>query len=246
MALARATRRIEQQDALIEQQDTLIKELEAELALLRNGSGDSFIGHPVTTEVTNENSDASPDTDSHSYETEGSEPLGENGDFIGHKKVTNENGGTPPQTDSHSYETEGSESPGEKGDFIGHKTVTNENDETQEYLARHARVEELVMEHRAYFTGSFRGGVNSAIYHFSQNVENEEDLLRQVERLRRAQEPPDPGTGPPPPEDEFPSPADTDRYAVGECPDCGRPFATYGGAEHCSDCTERRSRESEG
>ena len=211
VALARATRRIEEQDALIERQDSLIKELEAELALLRNGSGDSFIGHQVTTEV------------------------------------TNENGGTPPDTGSHSYETQCSEAPEENGDFIGHKKVTDANDETQQYLARHTRVEELVMEHRAYFSGSFRGGVNSAIYHFTQSAANEEDLLRQVERLRRAQEPPDPG-GSQPPEDEAPSqsPAGPDRYAVGECPDCGRPFATYGGAQRCSDCTERRIRESEG
>ena len=240
VALALATRRIEQQDIRI-------RALEAELALLRNGSSNSFIGHQVTSEVTNENGGTPPNTDFHSYETESSE-LGEgNGHSIGHKKVTNENGDALPATGSHSYKTRGSEAPEENGSFIGHKKVTNENDETQQYLARHTRVEETVMEHRAYFTSSFRGGVNSAIYHFSQSAENEEDLLRQVERQRRAQEPPDPGTGPPP-EDEAPSqsPAGPDRYAVGECPDCGRPFATYGGAEYCSDCTERRIRESEG
>ena len=211
VALARATRRIEEQDARIEKQDALIKELEAELALLRNGSKGSFIGHSATTEV------------------------------------TNENGGTPPGTGAHSYENEDSKAPVESSIFIGHKKVTNENDETQQYLARHTRVEQLVMEQRAHFTRSFRGGVNSAIYHFSQSDDNEQDLLRQVERLRLTQEPPDPGTGPPPDAGAPPqSPAAPDRYAVGECPDCGRPFATYGGAGHCSDCTERRIRESEG
>ena len=238
VALARATRRIEEQDALI-------KELEAELALLRNGSSNSFIGHPATTEVTNENGGTAPGTGVHSYETEASEAPRENGTFNGHKQVTNENDGTPPDAAPHSYGSEGSEAPGENGNFTGHEKVTNENDETQQYLARHTRVEQLVMEHRAYFQRSFNGGVNSAVYHFSLSAENEDDLLRQVERLRRAQEPPDPGTGPPQ-EDEAQSPAEPDRYAVGECPDCGGPFGTYGGAEHCSDCTERRRRESEG
>ena len=89
VALARATRRIEQQDALI-------NELKAEVARLRNGHAvpqDDFIGHKVTNETT----DTPTEIASHSYETGGPAVSQEDSDFIGHKKVTNENQGTESQ-----------------------------------------------------------------------------------------------------------------------------------------------------
>ena len=130
---------------------------------------------------------------------------------------------------------------------IGHSEVTNGPDEGQEYLTRRARVQELVMNHRDYYQQSFnRRGVLGAIEFFSRSAENEQDLTRQVEILEAGGDPRQTGTGPPPePEAQSQAPADSERYEVGQCPDCGRPFATYGGAEYCTDCTERRRRESE-
>ena len=138
VALAQANRKIEEQGTRIEEQDALIRELQAELARLRNGhpASQDFIGHPVTDDE----------------------------DFIGHN-VTNETGQPPSATLSHSYENDGSPTTRENGDFIGHNKVTNENqgDEGQEYLARRARVEALVMEFRDHYARSFRGGVSSAV-----------------------------------------------------------------------------------
>ena len=119
--------------------------------------------------------------------------------------------------------------------------------EGQEYLSRRARVQELVMNHRDYYQQSFnRRGVLGAIEYFSRSAGNEQDLMRQVEILESGGDPRQSGAGPPPePEAQSQASADSDRYAVGRCPDCGRPFATHGGAEYCTDCTERRRRESE-
>ena len=82
VALARAHRTIEEQGALI-------RDLQAELARLRNGhpSGEDLIGHIVT----NETGQPSPMTPSHSYENDDPGVPRESGDFNGQKKVTNEN-----------------------------------------------------------------------------------------------------------------------------------------------------------
>ena len=207
VALAQANRKIEEQG-------TLIRELEAELARLRNGhpAGEDFIGHPVTDDE----------------------------DFIGHN-VTNETGQPPSATLSHSYENDGSPATRGNGDFNGHKKVTNENqgDEGQDYLARRARVEALVMEFRDHFARSFRGGVSSAVHHFALNSENEQDLLMQVETLRADREAAAARPNAPP---EAAEPAPAGSSGVGSCPDCDRPFTTHGGAEYCPECTDRRRR----
>ena len=94
-----------------------------------------------------------------------------------------------PEPASPNYEkTDSGSSPGPSG-AISHSKVTDGSDESQEYLARRGRVEALVTEHRGYYDRSFRGGVLSAIHHFSLNSENEQELLRQVSVIRAGQEP---------------------------------------------------------
>ena len=98
-------------------------------------------------------------------------------------------------------------------------------------------------------TARFRGGVLSAIHHFSLNSENEDDLLRQVNVLRAGQEPSPSGVGaaqgaerPPPREETL---TESGRREVEYCTDCGSPYTTFNGEERCPDCTGRRPRESE-
>ena len=98
-------------------------------------------------------------------------------------------GQTPPHESSHSQEAPDSEPSSATREATGHSAVTNGSDEGQEYLARRARVEVLVMEQQSYYDRSFRGGVLSAIHHFSLNSENEGELLRQVTVLRAGQKP---------------------------------------------------------
>ena len=186
---------------------------------------------------------------SHSYETSdsGSSP-GESG-AIGHSELSNGPETAPPQETSHSYENEdSSSSPGESG-AIGHSELSNGPDTGQEYLSRRGRVEALVMERRGYYDRRFRGGVLSAVHHFSLNSENEDDLLRQVNVLRAGQEPGSSGTGaaqdperPPPREEPL---TESGRREVEYCPDCGSPYTTFNGEERCPDCTGLRRRESE-
>ena len=166
---------------------------------------------------------------------------------ISHSGVTNGSSDNPPAEASHSYKTADSGTTQEAHGAIGHSGVTNgpaaELDEGQEYLARRARVEELVMAHGAYYRRSFsRRGLPGAVEYFSRSDEHEQELLRQVRILEAGEDPHQAGTGPPSQDEE---PQDPDRYAFGYCPDCGKPFATYGGAEYCTDCTQRRRRESE-
>ena len=152
-----------------------------------------------------------------------------------------------PDESSHSNENPDSATSQGTHGAIGHSEVTNGPDEGQEYLPRRARVRELVMNHRAYYTKSFnRGGLPSAVEYFSRSAGHEQELMDQVALLEAGGNPRQSGTDPPP-ETGAQSQAseDSDRYAVGQCPDCGRPFATHGGATHCTDCTERRRRESE-
>ena len=247
--------------------------LRTELALLRNGHpevtngedapparppGDSYenpdssisqethgaIGH---SRVTNGPPKNPPAEASHSYEYPDSGTSQETHGAIGHSQVTNGSPDNPPKEASHSYETPDSGTSQEAHGAIGHSEVTNGPsagpDEGQEYLARRARVEELVMAHGAYYRRSFsRRGLPGAVEYFSRSDENEQELLRQVRILEAGEDPRQAGTGPPEQDEEQPDP---DRYAFGYCPDCGKPFATYGGAEYCTDCTQRRRRESE-
>ena len=273
VALAHARLLIEELQAKAARVD----DLEAELALLRNGHtnghsevtngedeppagppGDSYetadsgtsqethgaIGHSG---VTNGSPGDPPEEASHSYENPDSgSSQGAHG-AIGHSEVTDGSPENPPEEASHSYETLDSGSSQGTHRAIGHSEVPNGPDEGQEYLARRARVRELVMNHRDYYTRSFnRGGLPSAVEYFSRSAGHERELMDQVVLLDAGGDPRQNGAAPPPePEAQSQASADSDRYEVGQCPDCGRPFATHGGAEFCTDCTERRRRESE-
>ena len=209
-----------------------------------------------------------PQEASHSYET--ADPGGSPGESgaIAHSELSNGPDTIPPQEASHSYETaDPGGSPGEPGAIacslrteewpgdgthsrcLPHSELSNGPDEGQEYLARRGRVEALVMEHRGYYDRRFRGGVLSAVHHFSLNSENEDDLLRQANVLRAGQEPGSSGAGaaqdperPPPREETL---TESGRREVEYCPDCGSPYTTFNGEERCPDCTGRRRRESE-
>ena len=273
VALAQARRLIEELQAKAARVD----DLEAELALLRNGHtnghsevtngedeppagppGDSYetadsrtspethgaIGH---SRVTNGSAENPPEEDSRSYETPDSGTSQESQGAIGHCGVTNGSPTNPPEAASDSYEAPDSGSSQGTHGAIGHSEVTNGPDEGQEYLSRRARVQELVMNHRDYYQRSFdRRGVLGAIEYFSRSGENEQELMRQAGILEAGGDPRQSGTDPPPePGAQSQTSEDSDRYGVGQCPDCGGPFATHGGATHCTDCTERRRRESE-
>ena len=202
------------------------------------------IGHP---EMTNGPPENAPEVASHSYEIPDSGSSQGTHGAIGHSQVTNGSSESSPEEAFHSYETPNSGSSQGTHGAIGHSQVTNGLDEGQEYLARRARVETLVLEHRTYYERSFdRRGLPGAVEFFSRSAENEQDLIRQVGILDAGGDPRETGTGPPPANAAQPQArVDPDRYEVGDCPDCGRPFATHGGAEYCTDCTERRRRESE-
>ena len=237
VALAQARRIIEELQAKAARVD----DLEAELALLRNGHAN---GH---SEVTNGEDEPPAGPPSHGYETADSGASQETHGAIRHSEVTNGPSESSPVAASHSYEKPNSGSSQGTHGAISHSEVTNGPDEGQEYLSRRARVQELVLNHRDYYQQSFdRRGVPGAIEFFSRSAENEQDLMRQVDILEAGGDPRQNGAGPAP-ETEAPpqTTEDSDRYEVGRCPDCGRPFATHGGAEYCTDCTERRRRESE-
>ena len=158
-------------------------------------------------------------------------------------------GDNSPSDASHSYETAGPGGSPEESGPIAHSELSNGPDTGQEYLSRRGRVEALVMEHRGYYDRRFRGGVLSAVHHFSLNSENEDDLLRQVNVLRAGQEPGPSGAGAaqyperaPPREEPL---TESGRREVEYCPDCGSPYTTFNGEELCPDCTGRRRRESE-
>ena len=253
--------------------------LKAEMALLRNGSAnghpevtngegkppaappsDSYetavpddareshgaIGHFLVTNGPPENA---PEEASHSYETPDSGSSQESHRAIDHLRVTNGSIETPPDENPHSHEAPYSEPSSATQEATGHSAVTDGSDEGQEYLSRRGRVEALVMERRGYYDRRFRGGVLSAVHHFSLNSENEDDLLRQVNVLRAGQEPSPSGTGtaqdperPPPREEPL---TESGRREVEYCPDCGSPYTTFNGEERCPDCTGLRRRESE-
>ena len=197
---------------------------------------DAAIGH---LEVTNGGPSEAAETPSHSYETYDSDDSPGEDAAIGHLEVTNGGRSEAAKTPSHSYETPDPDGSQEEDAAIDHSKVTDGPTEGQEYLERRTRVETLVMEFRDHYARSFRGGVSSAVHHFSLTPENERDLLLQVETLRVDREAAAGGPSPPP-ETEEPEPSG--RRGVEPCPDCDRPFTTHGGAEYCPDCTERRRR----
>ena len=244
VALAHARRLIEElqpRAARVDEMEAEVALLRAEVALLRNGGAN---GHP---EVGNGEDEPPAAPPSDSYETTVPDDARESHGAIGHQEVTNGSPENPSEEASHSYETPNSGSSQGTHGAIGHSQVTNGLDEGQEYLARRARVETLVLEHRTYYERSFdRRGLPGAVEFFSRSAENEQDLIRQVGILDAGGDPRETGTRPPPGNAAQPQArVDPDRYEVGDCPDCGRPFATHGGAEYCTDCTERRRRESE-
>ena len=185
----------------------------------------------------------------HSYETADYSASTDPHGAISHSGVTDGSGQTPPHESSHSQEAPDSEPSSATREATGHSAVTNGSDEGQEYLARRARVEVLVMEQQSYYDRSFRGGVLSAIHHFSLNSENEGELLRQVTVLRAGQKPGSSRAGaargadrPPPREEPL---TESGRREVEYCPDCTSPYTTFNGEERCPDCTDLRRRESE-
>ena len=220
-----------------------IEGLQAELARLMNGA---TIAHPG---VTDGDGVPHPEQSSHSYETADPVRSSEESGAIAHSELSNGPETIPPQKASHSYETADlGGSPRESG-AIAHSELSNGSDAGQEYLARRARVEALVMEHRSYYDRSFRGGVLSAVHHFSLNHENEQELLRQASVIRAGQEPSSSGAGaaqeperPPPREERL---TESGRREVEYCPDCSSPYTTFNGEERCPDCTNLRRRESE-
>ena len=204
------------------------------------------IGHSGVTD--GEEAEA-PSPTYHSYETADYSASTDPHGAIGHSGVTDGSGQTPPHESSHSQEAPDSEPSSATREATGHSAVTNGSDEGQEYLARRARVEVLVMEQQSYYDRSFRGGVLSAIHHFSLNSENEGELLRQVTVLRAGQKPGSSRAGaargadrPPPREEPL---TESGRREVEYCPDCTSPYTTFNGEERCPDCTDLRRRESE-
>ena len=194
------------------------------------------IGHSI---VTDGQEGEAPEPSSRSYENPDSSAFTGAHGAIGHSEVTDGPAETLPQEDSRSREAPDSEPSPTPREATGHSEVTGEPDEGQQYLARRARVEALVMEFRDHYARSFRGGVSSAVHHFSLNPDNERDLLMQVETLRADREATPSRPNAPPEPDE---PAPSGRSGVESCPDCDRPFTTHAGAEYCPDCTDRRRR----
>ena len=200
-----------------------------------------------TLEVTDGEDDPSPEEVRRSYESQESESTPREHGAIGHFRVTDGGGESQPEEASHSYETGVSDASQETRGTIGHSEVTDGPDEGQEYLARRQRVQVLVMEQRAYYGRSFRGGLLSAIEFFARSDDNEADLLRQVEVLRAGQEPAESGSGPPRERDAPSVPMTASgRPEVEYCPDCGSPYTTFNDEVRCPDCTylqRRRERD---
>ena len=244
VALAQARRVTEELQAKAARVDDLEAEtdlLRTELALLRNGHAN---GHSVVTNGEDEPTTGPPGDSNGTADSGASQEAHR---AIGHPGVTNGISGESTEDASHSYETLDFGTSQEAHGAIGHSEVTNGPDEGQEYLSRRARVQELVINHREYYTRSFnRGGLASAVEYFSRSPGHEQELMDQVALLEAGGDPRQSGTGPPL-ETGAQSQAseDSDRCGVGQCPDCGRPFATHGGETHCTGCTERRRRESE-
>ena len=199
---------------------TQLEELQARLALLTNGHS----------EVT----DGAGPSPTGSYE---SGESGHEDGTIRHSEVTDGEGDPAPETVSHSY---GNGPPGdstENSKAIRHSEVTDGSD-GQSYLARRDIVEELVQQHRDHYRRSFRGGIPSAVHHFSASPERMEELRAQVRTLEAENAAQAAGPDPPP----EPGGPPVSAGGVDYCPDCDSPFTTHGGAEYCPDCTRRRDR----
>ena len=205
------------------------------------------IGHPEVPDGPDGEEDPSPEEVRRSYESQESGSTPGEHVAIGHSRVTDGGDEPPPEEAGRSYETEAPEAPEETHGAIGHSRVTDGSDEGQQYLARRERVQALVMEQRAYYARSFRGGLLSAIEYFARSDENEAELVRQVDVLRAGQEPPRSGSGPPRERDAPSVPMTASgRPEVENCPDCGSPYTTFNGEVRCPDCTylqRRRERE---
>ena len=199
------------------------------------------IGHSMVTDGPEIHPKEGPD----SYESETEFTPEGHHEAIGHSIVT-DGPGINPQEGPDSYLDEGESNPEGHHGAIGHSEVTDGFQEGQEYLARRDRVEALVQEHRRYYARSFnRRGILGAIEFFSRTEENEQELLRQIRILNAGNEPEDAEADPTDDATDQQEEEAKNRYGVGACPDCRRPFGTYGGARYCTDCTERRRRESE-
>ena len=253
------------------------EELRAEIARLKNGGAVSHsgvtdgygaeahdsaphsYGNPgigVSTEahgaishsgVTDGQETEAPEPTSHSYENpDSSTSTGAHG-AISHSGVTDGSAESVPKEPPNSREAPDPELSPTRQEATGHSEMAGEPDEGQQYLARRARVEALVTEHRGYYGRSFRGGVLSAIEYFSRSTENEAELNRQSGILRAGQDPRAQDDGPPK-ASESPGPRvnpETGRREVEFCPDCNSPYTTFNGEERCPDCTDRRRRERE-
>ena len=202
------------------------------------------IGHSG---VTDGQEAEAPEPTSHSYETpDFSTHTGDHG-AIGHYGVTDGSAESMHKEPPSSHEAPDPEPWPTPQEATGHSEVTGEPDEGQQYLARRARVEALVTEHRGYYDHSFRGGVLSAIEYFSRSAKNEAELNRQAGILRAGRDPSAQDAGPPK-GNEGQSPRvnpETGRREVEFCPDCNSPYTTFNGEERCPDCTDRRRRERE-
>ncbi len=243
IALAQVRRHNEQLLAKNHDLTARIAHLEAEVARLSNGRA---IGHVIV--INGSEPLSSGEAIGRDIVTNGAEsqPTGEvyrsyagpparspsgDGESIGYPRVTNGPVQEPYERIPHSYETAVPDTSAEPHEAIGHTEVNNgfdSPDEAQEYLARHTQVKELVMKYRDYYQQSFnRRGVLGAIEYFSRSAEHEQDLIRQVGILEAGGEPQETGTDPPPEAEDPPQPSvEPDWYAVGECPDYGRPFGT--------------------
>ena len=197
--------------------------------------GDSgAIGH---SKVTNGGASQAPQTASHSYETFGSGVSPDGDEAIGPSEVTNGDNPAASESITHRYENPDPHKPPGENTSISHSEETHGLTEGQDYLARRARVEPLVMDFRDHYHQSFRGGIPAAVHYFSESAQREEELQVQLATLRADREAA--GHDPPPEADE---PIPSGRRGVEPCPDCDGPFTTHGGAEYCPECTGRRRR----
>ena len=114
---------------------------------------------------------------SHSHEDPDSDNSPGTYGAISHSVVTNGSSDNPPAEASHSYENRRFRN--HPGGPWAHWSLRSDQwatvagpDEGQDYLARRARVEELVMAHGAYYRRSFsRRGLPGAVEYFSRSDE---------------------------------------------------------------------------
>ena len=217
------------------------EELRARLELLTNGSAndhtEAIRRSDSQLEVTDGPRLEPTDAPHSSYESGVKDDPAEDSGANRHFEVTDGSGLETAESPSDNYETECSSEPPKGSTASRHFGLRDGRTEGQEYLARRARVEPLVMEFRDHYHRSFRGGIPAAVHYFSESAEREEELQVQLATLRADREAA--GHDPPQAADE---PIPSGRRGVEPCPDCDRPFTTHGGAEYCPECTLRRIR----